>query len=149
MLGRKFMLGPNFLECMTSLWSGLSFNAPGSLDVDTTLAFKFNEGWVRDTLAEKYETMFECKRDNPRTAPSRHPQVRKKASSEFYVAPRQCYQLCLAPATQLATVKQQPPNGAAKRSCQKELSNGAVERSCQMETVKCHLSHGNNKIKYM
>jgi hypothetical protein len=62
----------NFLECMTSLWRGLSFNAVRSLDVDTILAFKFNKGWVKDTLLEKYETMFECVGDNPRTAPSRH-----------------------------------------------------------------------------
>jgi hypothetical protein len=30
------------------------------------------EGWVRDSQLEKYETMFQCERDNPRTAPSRH-----------------------------------------------------------------------------
>jgi hypothetical protein len=34
------------LECMTSLWTGLSFNAARSLDVDTILDFNFNEGWV-------------------------------------------------------------------------------------------------------
>ena len=54
------MLGHNFLEFITSLWSGLSFNAACSLDVDTILDFKFNEEWVRDTLVEKYENMFEC-----------------------------------------------------------------------------------------
>jgi hypothetical protein len=42
-----------FLECMTSLWPGLSFNAARSLYADTILAFNFNEGWVRDTLLEK------------------------------------------------------------------------------------------------
>ncbi len=41
-------------------------------DVDSILAFKFNEGSVRDALLEKYDTIFECEGDNPRTAPSRH-----------------------------------------------------------------------------
>jgi hypothetical protein len=34
---------------MTSLWPGLSFNAARSLDFDTILVFKFNEGWVVGT----------------------------------------------------------------------------------------------------
>jgi hypothetical protein len=36
------------------------------------LDFNFLEGWVRDTLLEKHETMYQCEKDNPRTAPSRH-----------------------------------------------------------------------------
>jgi hypothetical protein len=50
----------------------LSLNAARSLDIDTILDFNLNEGWVRDSLQEKYETMFQCEGNNPRTAPSRH-----------------------------------------------------------------------------
>jgi hypothetical protein len=71
-----------FLECMTSLGSGLSLHGVRSLDVDTILALGFNEGWVKDTLLEKYETLFECEGD-PRTAPSRHAH-RVKYNNWFY-----------------------------------------------------------------
>jgi hypothetical protein len=75
--GRELCWVAKKLECITSHWSGLSFNAARSLDVDTILAFKFNEGWVRDTLVDKYETMFKCEGDNPHSAPSRHAHIVK------------------------------------------------------------------------
>jgi hypothetical protein len=66
------------LECMNPFCTDLSFNAAGSLDVDTILDFNltsslnFHVGWVTDSLLEKYENMFQCEGVNPHTAPSRH-----------------------------------------------------------------------------